>query len=247
MPPVLNIAAYKFVRIDDPLALREHLRERATAHALKGTILIAPEGINLVLAGAIASLEAFWAELSADPRFADSVAKRSRSARVPFRRLLVKVKREIITLRAEGIDPERDPAPRIAPAALKALLDAQAPVVLLDTRNRFEVEAGTFRGALDLGLRSFTELRTKIEALPEALRTATVVTFCTGGIRCEKAAPLLAARGFKRVLQLDGGILGYFERCGGAHFDGACLVFDERVALDSSLAPAGAPVQTTTV
>ena len=235
MSNTLNIAAYQFVPIADCAALAAQLR--AAAAELKGTILVAPEGINLFVAGAPAAIEAFLASVRVDARFAGMSVKRSHSQQVPFRRLLVKIKREIISLRAAGIDPARAPAPRIAPAELKALLDAGTPIVLLDTRNRFEVEIGTFRGALYLALGSFGELPRKAHALPEELNQRTVVTFCTGGIRCEKAAPLLRTLGFADVRQLDGGILEYFERCGGAHFDGACFVFDERGALDAALQP----------
>ncbi|MBX6392625.1 MAG: sulfurtransferase [Burkholderiales bacterium] len=232
---ILNVAAYKFVDLDDLPALRTQLREAAAAQALKGTILLAPEGINLFLAGVPEKLEAFLAQLLADPRFAGMPVKRSYSAEQPFNRMLVKIKREIITMRRPEIRPAQQPAPRIAPRELKRWLDEGREVVLLDTRNAFEVAVGTFEGAQELGLRSFSQFPAEVEKRLEDWRDKPVVTFCTGGIRCEKAAPLMQRLGFREVYQLDGGILQYFEDCGGAHWRGECFVFDKRVALDPQL------------
>lgn len=232
---ILNVAAYKFVDLDDLPALRTQLREAAAAQALKGTILLAPEGINLFLAGVPEKLEAFLAQLLADPCFAGMPVKRSYSAEQPFNRMLVKIKREIITMRRPEIRPAQQPAPRIAPRELKRWLDEGREVVLLDTRNAFEVAVGTFEGAQELGLRSFSQFPAEVEKRLEDWRDKPVVTFCTGGIRCEKAAPLMQRLGFREVYQLDGGILQYFEDCGGAHWRGECFVFDKRVALDPQL------------
>lgn len=232
---ILNIAAYKFVDLDDLPGLRAQLRERAFAQSLRGTILLAPEGINLFLAGAPERLEAFMAELLADTRFADMPIKRSYSAGQPFNRMLVKVKREIITMNRPDVRPAQHAAPRLAPQELKRWLDEGRDIVLVDTRNRFEVEVGTFKGAEEFGLNSFSEFPEAIAQRTDAWRDKTVVTFCTGGIRCEKAAPLMLSEGFKEVYQLDGGILKYFEECGDAHYEGECFVFDKRVALDGQL------------
>ena len=231
----LNVAAYKFVELDDLPALRAQLREATLAHALKGTILLAPEGINLFLAGAPAQLEAFLAALLSDARFADMPIKRSYSDEQPFNRMLVKLKREIITMRRPDVHPARQPAPRLEPRVLKQWLDEGREVVLLDTRNQFEVEVGTFGGAQEFGLDSFSQFPAAVQARAEEWRDKTIVTFCTGGIRCEKAAPLMQTLGFNDVYQLDGGILKYFEECGGAHWQGECFVFDKRVALDPQL------------
>ena len=241
--PLLNIAAYRFVSIEQPAALRPLLRGLCERLALRGTILLAPEGINLFLAGEAAKVEQFLAELCADARFAGLEAKRSWSETQPFGRLRVKLKREIITLRRHDIDPARRPARRLAPAQLKAWLDAGRELLLLDTRNGFEVAAGTFEGARNLNLRSFTDFPSAVGTIDEAWKDRPVVAFCTGGIRCEKAAPLLESEGFREVYQLDGGILKYFEQCGGAHYRGECFVFDERVALKPDLKPV-APQQT---
>ena len=242
---ILNIAAYRFVALDDPAQLRAAFKARAQALGLKGTILVAPEGINLFLAGTEANIGAFLATLRADTRFAAIGVKRSWSASQPFKRLLVKIKREIVSMRRPEINPHAMPAPRLAPRELKRWLDEGRDIVLLDTRNQFEVDIGSFENTLSLKLKSFSDFPEATPALAEASRDRVVVTFCTGGIRCEKAAPWLLSQGFREVYQLDGGILNYFEQCGGAHFRGACFVFDERVAVDTALrqtraAPAGA-------
>ncbi len=240
--PVLNIAAYKFVTIADRSPLRESLREQCESLGLKGTILLAHEGINLVMAGEESAINTFLSGLRGRAEFADLVVKQSWSAEQPFGKLLVKLKQEIIPLGRPDIDPARNPAPRLAPADLKRWLDQGhddqgREVLLLDTRNTYEVERGTFAGAVDMHLDIFRNFGGRLPAVAPALKDKTVVSFCTGGIRCEKAAPLLVKEGFTDVYQLDGGILKYFEDCGSAHFVGECYVFDERVAVDSALAP----------
>ena len=236
---ILNASAYKFVSLDDVDDLRGRLRARARELGLKGTILLAPEGINLFIAGQQAQVEQFLAYLGEDTRFFGMPAKLSWSEEQPFNRMLVKAKREIITLRRPDIDPSRTPAPRLAPQELKRWLDEGREVLLLDTRNGFEVALGTFDNAAGLGLHSFSELPRAAESIDPRWKALPVVTFCTGGIRCEKAAPLLLREGFREVYQLDGGILKYFEACGGAHFHGECFVFDKRVALGPDLQPTG--------
>jgi UPF0176 protein len=237
---ILNIAAYRFVALSDLAPLRAALRTRGDELGLKGTILIAAEGINLFLAGAAESVEAFLQVLRADARFAPIEVKRSWSAAQPFGRLLVKIKREIVSMRRPEINPCAASSPRLAPQELKRWLDQGREIALLDTRNQFEVDLGSFEHALALGLKSFSDFPRATQALPQALKHRPVVTFCTGGIRCEKAAPWLISQGFREVYQLDGGILSYFEQCGGAHFRGECFVFDQRVALDAGLRQTGA-------
>ncbi len=244
MPSILNIAAYRFVPVDDPPFLRGVIAERAAAQGLKGTVLVAPEGLNLFLAGVPEAVRGFLSWLRADPRFAGLAAKESWSEEVPFARLKVKLKREIIAFRREGVDPIGSPAPFVDPVTLKRWLDAGhddagRPIVLLDTRNREEVAHGTFDGALTLPIDDFVQLPDALGAERHRLEGRTVVSFCTGGIRCEKAAPLLRDLGFGDVRQLDGGILGYFEAVGGAHWKGACFVFDDRVALNPDRSPVG--------
>jgi UPF0176 protein len=235
--PILNIAAYKFVALDDRPTLRETLRNLCLELELKGTILLAQEGINLFLAGSETGIEKFLAFLRARPEFHDLEVKRSLSDVQPFGKMLVKLKKEIISLGRPDIDPAANPAPRLAARDLKRWLDEGKDVVLLDTRNQFEIDHGTFNGALDMHLGNFRSFATRVKELDPSLKDKTIVTFCTGGIRCEKAAPLMLAEGFRDVYQLDGGILKYFEECGQSHFAGDCYVFDERIALDSELAP----------
>ena len=236
---LLNIAAYRFVRLDGLPQLRDGIRAHCKSLGLKGTVLIAGEGINLFLAGAAPEIESFLDALRADARFSATEVKRSWSATRPFKRLLVKIKREIVSMRRPEIDPLRAPAPRLAPQELKRWLDQGRDIVLLDTRNQFEVELGSFENTLALGLKSFSDFPRATQALPEELKGQPIVTFCTGGIRCEKAAPWLISQGFREVYQLDGGILNYFEQCGSAHFRGDCFVFDQRVALDARLRQSG--------
>jgi UPF0176 protein len=241
---ILNIAAYKFVAIDDGHELREQLLSQARALGLMGTILLAPEGINLFLAGTADAVREFVATLQADPRFADLETKESWSAAQPFRRMLVKLKREIIRMDHPAIQPATGRAPGVEAQTLKRWLDqghddAGKPVVLLDTRNAFEVDHGTFEGAIDWRIEKFTEFPKALQDHRDELAGKTVVSFCTGGIRCEKAAILMHEAGLPDVLQLEGGILKYFEEVGGAHYRGECFVFDGRRTLDANLAASG--------
>ncbi len=238
---VLNISAYLFTRIDDPHALREALRARAVDAGLKGTVILAEEGINLFLAGAPESVRGFVADLGADERFAGLTTKESWSSAQPFRKLLVKVKREIIRMDRPAIRPSGGRAPAVAPDTLRRWLDQGRDddgreVVLLDTRNAFEVDYGSFRDAVDWRIERFTQFPDAAAAAAPDLAGKTVVSYCTGGIRCEKAAILLREFGVA-AYQLDGGILSYFEQVGDAHWDGECFVFDEREALTPDLQP----------
>jgi len=233
----INLAGYKFVSLDGLDDLKALLDRRCRELELKGTILLSFEGINVVLAGSDEATREFEKLVHADPRLDELHFKRSESAFQPFDRMRVKIKKEIITLRVPGLDPARERAPAVAPKELKRWLDEGREVVLLDTRNAFEVDAGTFDNAIDLRLSSFGQFAQAADKLDPALKDKTIVTFCTGGIRCEKAAPVLIGKGFHDVFQLDGGILQYFEECGDAHFKGRCFVFDQRVALDGNLEP----------
>lgn len=240
---IANTAAYHFTPVADPDALCAILLERATAAQLRGTILVAGEGINLFLAGAEPGIDGFYAALRTDPRFAGLRVKTSYSHMQPFARLKAKVKPEIISFRIDDGQPLAYPrAPSIDPATVQRWLrqghdDAGKPVVMLDTRNTQEIEYGTFQDALVLPITKFTDLPEALAPHREALKDSTVVSFCTGGIRCEKAALWMRNDGMDNVLQLDGGILGYFEAVGGEGYDGRCFVFDERVALDPALQP----------
>ena len=241
MPDVLNISGYQFTHVADPPALRDVLHAAAEAGALRGTVLLAHEGVNLFLAGSEAAIDGFLAVLRAHPGLAGFEAKRSWSHETPFRRLRVKVKREIIRMNQPAIAPQDGRAPALDARTLRRWLDqghddAGRPVVTLDTRNAFEVDYGAFAGALDWRLERFTQFPDAAAAAAADLRGKTVVSYCTGGIRCEKAALYLREEGVE-AFQLDGGILGYFEQVGGAHWTGECFVFDGREALAPDLSP----------
>lgn len=240
--PISNIAAYLFVSVDDIDVLRAQWQSRCDALGLKGTILIAPEGINLFLAGSSGSVEAFLADVRSDNRFAALQVKYSLSDSQPFRRMWVKKKKEIITMKRPLVRPEQGRAPAVEASTLARWLDAGhddegRPVVLMDTRNAFEVDYGTFENAIDYRIGKFSEFPDIVENRVHDFDDKTVVTFCTGGIRCEKAAIVMQEAGYQRVYQLDGGILKYFESVGQAHYKGTCFVFDEREALDPDLQP----------
>jgi UPF0176 protein len=235
MTEIVNIAAYKFVTLDGLVERREQLRSLCDALAIKGTILLAPEGINLFLAGGSEAIESFLKTLRSEGEFADLEVKESPSDRQPFTRMLVRIKREIIAFGVAEIDPVNRPAPRVSARELKSWLDEGRAITLLDTRNEYEIELGTFKDAKAIGVDEFRDFPQAVARLPEQMKKETLVTFCTGGIRCEKAAPYLQHAGFESVYQLDGGILKYFEECGGAHYDGDCFVFDQRVSVSPAL------------
>jgi len=238
----VNIAAYKFITFDDTEAMRPLYQEQCAQLSLRGTILLTPEGINLFLSGTRANIDAFLAWLRSDARFADIEVKESFSSEQSHKRMLVKLKKEIITMRMPLIKPELGRAPAVDALTLKRWLDqgvddAGKPVVMVDTRNDFEVDVGTFDNVVDYRISKFTEFPEVIAAHKDDFAGKTVVTFCTGGIRCEKAAIHMQEIGYDNVYQLEGGILKYFEEVGGAHYTGDCFVFDYRTALNPQLEP----------
>jgi len=242
MKPILNIAAYKFLPLSDLKTLRTHLQTLCKTWNLKGTILLSPEGINLFAAGAPQSVQLLLNELRSWPGLEDLQPKSSETDHQPFRRMLVRVKKEIIAFGVEGIDPARRTSPKLSPQELKRWLDEGRAVTLLDTRNDYEVKLGTFKNALPIGIGHFREFPDAVGKLPTHLKEQPIVMFCTGGIRCEKAGPFMEREGFKTIFQLEGGILKYFEECGAAHYSGECFVFDQRVGLDAGLQETAAAV-----
>jgi UPF0176 protein len=239
---IVNLSAYRFVALDDLPALRGRLFERADALALKGTVLLAPEGINLFLAGPREAVDGFMAWLREDPRFAGLEAKESISGDVPFGRLRVRLKKEIITMHQPAIRPEAGRAPAVDAPTLKRWLDNGRDddgreVVMLDTRNDYECDVGKFAHAVDYRLASFTAFPAAVAADRARFADRTVVSYCTGGIRCEKAALHMQELGIERVHQLEGGILKYLELTDGAHWQGDCFVFDGRGAVGTDLRP----------
>ena len=237
---IVNISAYKFITFNDTVEKRPQFRAVCEELGLKGTILLSPEGINMFLAGTRAAIDGFMAWLRTDSRFADIEPKESFSDRQPFTKMLVKLKREIITMKNPLIKPEEGRAPAVDAKTLKRWLDQGhdddgKPVVMMDTRNAFEVDVGTFENTLDYRIEKFSEFPDVVAKHKDELQDKTIVTFCTGGIRCEKAAIHMQNVGYKDVYQLEGGILKYFEEVGGAHYRGDCFVFDYRTALNPKL------------
>jgi UPF0176 protein len=242
MTQIFNIAAYKFVSLENLEQRRLVLLEQTQAQTLKGTILLTPEGINLFLAGTQENIDQFLVWLRQDPAFTDLEVKCSVSPDLPFKKMLIKIKREIIRMNHPTIRPEAGRAPAVdAQTAARWITagrdDTGRPVVLLDTRNDFEVDAGTFVGAINWHLTKFTEFPQAVLDHKDELAGKTVISFCTGGIRCEKAAIFMGEVGIENVYQLDGGILKYFEQTGGVGYQGNCFVFDERRTLDPTLQP----------
>lgn len=235
MPRIVNLAAYKFVTLDALEERRRELRTLCRAESLKGTVLLAPEGINLFVAGSRAAVDCLLNCLRRDERLTDLEVKESYSDHQPFERMLVKVKQEIIAFGIDGIDPRRVTSRKIPATQLRDWIRTGKEFVLLDVRNDYEVHVGTFENAVPIGVRHFREFPAAADRLPQELRDKPVVMFCTGGIRCEKAGPYLEQAGFREVHQLEGGILKYFEEVGGEFYQGDCFVFDKRVALDPQL------------
>lgn len=235
----LNISTYKFVPLDRLPERKKELKALADGLELKGTILLSSEGINMFLAGAPENIHAFFQNLHKDPLFADIEPKESISTDQPFRRMLVRLKKEIIAFGKGGIDPANRTSPKLSAEELKRWLDEGRPICLLDVRNDYEIDLGTFEGAQHLKIRHFRNFPEAIANWSQLPKDMPIVMFCTGGIRCEKAGPYVEQAGYQHVYQLDGGILKYFELVGGAHWQGSCFVFDNRVALNPDLKPTG--------
>lgn len=237
----VNIAYYKFVAIEDPNKLRTNLLNFCNSLNIKGTILLAKEGINSCLVGTADSIDAYIEFMHAKKEFSDVEFKKSYSAHIPFRRMLVKVKNEIIPMGMDSIKPAHFTGKYVEALELKKWLDEGEDLVILDTRNDYEVDLGTFKGAIDPKLTKFRDFPKWIEDNFNEYKNKKVITFCTGGIRCEKATAFMRQEGFEEVYQLQGGILKYFEETHkntpneDNHYDGDCFVFDYRVAVDKSL------------
>jgi len=235
---MIRVAAlYRFARFDDPAALRARLATLCATEGIKGTLLLAQEGINGTIAGAPEGIERVVAELRALPGCAELDVKWSRAATMPFLRMKVRVKREIVTMGVPDLDPLTEAGDYVAPAAWNALI-ARPGTLLIDTRNDYEVRVGSFAGAVDPATTSFRDFPAWVEAHRDEIAGAErVAMFCTGGIRCEKATALLKAEGIGEVHHLKGGILAYLEEVPAteSRWQGECFVFDERVAVGHGL------------
>lgn len=233
-------AFYQFLPVTDPAALRHALLPHAERLALKGTIILAPEGINATIAGQAEAITEFMGLLqtgaAAPPAFAALELKFSTAPAMPFARLKLRLKREIVTIGDPAADPTRTVGTYIAPQDWNALLD-DPETLLIDTRNSFEIAQGSFPGAINPGTRSFGDFPAFVDQALSPQRHRRIAMFCTGGIRCEKATALLLHRGFTDVVHLKGGILAYLEHVPAAEsrWQGHCFVFDERKALGPGL------------
>ena len=232
---VVNIAGYKFEPLVDPIDLVSLYQKKCDELKLKGTMLISKNGINFSLAGTQQATDTIIAFLEEDNRFLNIPLKVTYSETQPFRRMKVRLKKEIISLGRKDINPRDLTGERISPQDLKNLLDNKEDVLVLDTRNEYETRVGKFENAIDLNLDTFRDFPKAIESLPEEYKDKQIVMYCTGGIRCEKASAVMLKAGFADVKQLEGGVLDYFKETGGAYWEGDCFVFDERVALDTEL------------
>lgn len=232
---VVNIAGYRFTDLPDRDALVPVLQSVCDDAGLKGTVLVAEEGINFFLAGSQTSLDLFINHLEQDARLRDIPLKISYTTYQPFNRMNVRRKKEIISVGIDHIRPHEFTGESISPADLKRKLSSTHPPHVLDTRNDYELRIGTFENAVDLEIASFRDFPKAIRSLPERMKQEEIVMFCTGGIRCEKASAIMLEAGFTNVKQLRGGVLGYFEEVGGDHWKGDCFVFDQRVAVNPML------------
>ena len=232
---VVNIAGYKFEPLENPVDLVRMYQQKCDELKLKGTMLISKNGINFSLAGTQQATDTIIAFLEEDNRFINIPLKVTYSETQPFRRMKVRLKKEIISLGRKDINPRDLTGERISPQDLKNLLDNKEDVLVLDTRNEYETRVGKFENAIDLNLDTFRDFPEAVESLPEEYKDKQIVMYCTGGIRCEKASAVMMKAGFADVKQLEGGVLDYFKETGGAYWEGDCFVFDERVALDTEL------------
>jgi UPF0176 protein len=231
----LNLSGYHFTPLSNLTAIRESLLEKSQERNIKGTILLAPEGINLFISGATEDCEKFIDTICQTLGIqADNLElKPSWSENIAFNKFLVRLKKEIIAFDYEYQAEHQ--APYVSAKELDSWLDRDNhDVVMLDTRNRYETKFGTFTNAVVPDIDTFKEFKHFVETMPD-LKNKKIVTYCTGGIRCEKAATFLKEQGFEDVYQLKGGILKYFEETQASHYDGECFVFDKRVSLKSDL------------
>ena len=232
---ISNITGYKFTPITNTKSLQEEILKHSKRLGLKGTVLISQKGLNFSIAGEIESSKDFITFLRSDKRFNDIDIKTTYNEYQPFRKMLVRIKKEIISMGVDQIDPFTFTGEKISPKELHKKLNNKEDIILLDTRNEYEVRLGTFENAVDLNLDSFRDFPKEIKNLKQEMKDKEIVMFCTGGVRCEKASALMLKNGFKDVKQIDGGVINYFKETGGAFWKGDCFVFDDRVALDKEL------------
>jgi len=227
---------YKFVSLENFEEMREPLLRTMKDHQICGTLLLAREGINGTIAGSREGIESFLEALKKDPRLTNIEYKESYSEKRPFRRTKVKLKKEIVTMGLDGIDPNKKAGSYVTPEEWNQLIN-NPDVVLVDTRNKFEIKIGTFKGAINPNINNFREFPEYIKENLMKYINKKLAMFCTGGIRCEKATSLLKEQGFQSVYHLKGGILKYLENIPKAEslWEGECFVFDDRVSVQHNL------------
>ncbi|WP_346838946.1 rhodanese-related sulfurtransferase [Microbulbifer sp. SAOS-129_SWC] len=236
MNQIVVCALYKFVTLDDFESLRDPLLNLMLEQRVRGTLLLAREGINGTVAGSRAGIDRLLAHLRADPRLAELDYKESHTTELPFLRSKVKLKREIVTMGVEGIDPRRSVGTYVKPADWNALI-SDPDVLLIDTRNDYEFQVGTFKHAVNPNTESFRQFPQYVSDHLDPAKHKKVAMFCTGGIRCEKSTAYLKEQGFEEVYHLQGGILKYLEEVpeGESLWQGDCFVFDDRVTVNHQL------------
>jgi len=235
-PDVVVAALYRFAALPDFVALKDPLYQLMIEHEVRGTLLLAKEGINGTIAGSRQGIDRILDWLKSDPRFANLEAKESYVDTPPFYRTKVKLKKEIVTMGVEGIDPKDIVGTYVEPADWNALI-ADPEVLVLDTRNKYEVDIGSFENAINPETDSFRELPAYVEKHLDPVKHKKVAMFCTGGIRCEKSTAFLKRQGFNEVYHLKGGILKYLEEVPETEskWRGECFVFDNRVTVNHQL------------
>ena len=231
----LNVAGYKFEPLENLDSLIPQFQKKCDQLGLKGSVYLSPNGINFSIAGTEKNIDAYIEFMEEDSRFRDIPLKKTFSETQPFRRMKVRLKKEIISLGRDDINPSELTGDYISPRELFEIYEKKEDVIVLDTRNEYETRVGLFENAIDLQLDTFRDFPSAIETLPEEYKDKQIVMYCTGGIRCEKASAVMMKAGFSDVKQLEGGVLDYFKETGGAYWNGDCFVFDERVALDKEL------------
>jgi len=231
----LNVAGYKFEPLENLDSLIPEFQNKCDELSLKGSVYLSPNGINFSIAGTEENIDTYIKFMEEDSRFRDIPLKKTFSETQPFRRMKVRLKKEIISLGRDDINPRELTGDYISPRELFEMYEKKEDVIVLDTRNEYETRIGLFENAVDLQLDTFRDFPSAIETLPEEYKDKQIVMYCTGGIRCEKASAVMMKAGFSNVKQLEGGVLDYFKETGGAYWNGDCFVFDERVALDKEL------------
>jgi|TARA_B100001094_G_scaffold87573_1_gene83754 UPF0176 protein len=231
----LNVAGYKFEPLENLDSVIPEFQNKCDELGLKGSVYLSPNGINFSIAGTEADIDTYIKFMEEDARFKDIPLKKTFSETQPFRRMKVRLKKEIISLGRDDINPSELTGNYISPKELFEMYEKKEDVIVLDTRNEYETRVGIFENAIDLQLDTFRDFPSAIETLPVEYKDKQIVMYCTGGIRCEKASAVMMKAGFSDVKQLKGGVLDYFKETGGAYWNGDCFVFDERVALDKEL------------